>query len=252
MSMRMRGALVGCVTVGAFAAPTHLAVGTTVHLSGPDPRFGSPGEVLVNAGSARNHSVEVSYEAARDAFVITDSRGLRAFDDGCTRLGPDRVRCESPAPEGPASVSIAAGKGDDKLRTDATVGGFVTLDGGNGRNVLKISKRASGGGDLSGGRGRDRILGGAGRDSISDYAGRDVVRGRGGGDIVFVDLRSQEQGGRNRIFGGGGGDLILAKNGHGRDEIDCGRGDDEARLDRVDPKPRACENVRRHRPRRSH
>lgn len=244
--MRSRRRLMLCATLLAGVAAAQATAATTVSLDGPDSRFGSPGTVYVTGGGARSHAIDVVYRSDTDSFVITDSRRFGTLDSGCERLKRRRLRCQSPAPKGPADVTIIGGKRDDRLRVNATVKGFSRLDGQNGDNLLQIAARAKGGGELDGGDGRDRIFGGGGDDTISDFGGADVVRGRGGDDFVFVDLRSEDRG-HNRIFTGSGGDLVLAKNGHRDELIDCGPGKrDEAGLDRIDPKPRSCERVRRY------
>ncbi|MQA74550.1 MAG: hypothetical protein GEU88_09465 [Solirubrobacterales bacterium] len=236
--------VVGVVAIGAAVAP--VASATTVSLFGPDTRFGSQGEVFVSGGDAKDHQINIVQKHGDDAFVITDSRRFGALDSGCGRITRHKVRCQTPAPTGAADVAIHGAAGDDRLRVDDTVEGFATIDGGDGADVIRVARAARGGGELQGGDGADRIIGGRGGESIGDGDGADLVRGRGGEEIVFVDLFSQDRG-HNRIFTGAGADLILAKNGHRDEVLDCGGGRDEAGLDRIDPKPRSCEDLRRYR-----
>jgi Ca2+-binding RTX toxin-like protein len=237
------GVLAG-LAAGALAAP--MASATSVSLAGPDSRFGSPGQVTVIVGDRKDHAINVRFERDDDEFVITDSRRFDRLASECRRIAKRRVRCHDPAPQGSADVELDGGRGDDRLRVDGTVRGFATIDAAAGADRIRVARRARGGGDLEGGDGRDRIIGGGGDETIGDGAGADLVRGRGGDELVFVDLSSEDRG-HNRIFTGAGADDILAKNGHRDELLDCGPGRDEAGLDRIDPKPRSCEHVRRYR-----
>lgn len=73
----------------------------------------------------------------------------------------------------------------------------------------------------------------------------DVIFGRGGADRIFGkggNDRLHGGPGRDRIYGGPGRDLILARGG-GADFVDCGPGEDVARVDGRD-RVRRCERVR--------
>ena len=140
--MRSRRRLLLCATLLAGVAAAEATAATTVSLDGPDSRFGSPGTVYVTGGGARSHAIDVVYRSDTDSFVITDSRRFGTLDSGCERLKRRRVRCQSPAPKGPADVTIIGGKRDDRLRVDATVKGFSRLDGQNGDNLLRIAAMA--------------------------------------------------------------------------------------------------------------
>lgn len=81
------------------------------------------------------------------------------------------------------------------------------LEGAGGREVL------------DGARGDDRLSGGVGNDSLEGAKGKD------------------------KLAGGAGNDAVNARDGK-RDRVDCGKGRDRARVDRVD-NVRQCERVRR-------
>ena len=81
---------------------------------------------------------------------------------------------------------------------------------------------------ITGGRGGDRIRGRGGDDRLSGRRGRDCISGGTGND---------------RIFGGPGRDRISAVDGT-RDFVNCGSGNDRARVDRRDV-VRRCEHVTR-------
>jgi len=103
-------------------------------------------------------------------------------------------------------------------------------------NLQAGDDRANGGaGDdvMNGGRGDDALRGGAGDDRLSG----------GAGDDVLTDDR-----GTDRLSGGAGDDRINARDRRGsndrRDVVDCGSGDDTARVD-SDDVVRNCEHVQR-------
>jgi Ca2+-binding RTX toxin-like protein len=81
---------------------------------------------------------------------------------------------------------------------------------------------------VDGGAGRDTISGGTEEDELSGGAGKDTIVGGADPDL---------------LSGGSGGDTINARDG-GRDTINCGSGNDLARVDRFDV-VRRCEQVSR-------
>jgi Ca2+-binding RTX toxin-like protein len=110
---------------------------------------------------------------------------------------------------GAGSDRMSGGEDDDRLLGDDSTSGVGGNDG------------------LSGNAGEDLLLGGPGRDRLSGGRGNDrLTAGRG----------------RNRLRGGSGNDRLNAMNGTS-DRLDCGRGRDRARADRVDS-VRGCERVR--------
>jgi Ca2+-binding RTX toxin-like protein len=89
---------------------------------------------------------------------------------------------------------------------------------------------------LSGDEGANRIVGTVGGDRIKGGGGEDSIYGEGGADCL-------EGGpGRDRISGGEGNDEIRARD-NAPDLVDCGPGDDVARVDKSDT-VRNCESVR--------
>ncbi len=119
----------------------------------------------------------------------------------------------------------------------------LTIDGSGRKDRItggaggeRINGR--GGADrLRGGRGDDCIAGGRGEDRINGGGGEDRLNGGRGGD------RLNGGGGSDRLRGRTGDDRIWAADGV-RDVIACGRGDDRARVDRID-RVRGCERVLR-------
>jgi Ca2+-binding RTX toxin-like protein len=82
----------------------------------------------------------------------------------------------------------------------------------------------------------DILIGTSEDDVIFGRGGADRIFGKGGRDRLFGGP------GRDRIYGGPGADLILARGG-GADFVDCGDGNDVARIDGSD-RVRRCEQVR--------
>jgi dipeptidyl aminopeptidase/acylaminoacyl peptidase len=92
---------------------------------------------------------------------------------------------------------------------------------------------------IAGGRGADCLSGGAGNDKISGGAGNDTLSGGAGNDTISAGS------GRNVVSAGSGNDKINVANGK-RDRVNCGKGVDTVRADRID-KLTGCERVRRRR-----
>jgi hypothetical protein len=106
---------------------------------------------------------------------------------------------------------VIAGSGDDTIRA------------GDGMNWIESQW------------GNDDIRTGSGVDFVGAGAGDDVIRTRGGRDFIYAGP------GRDHVFAGAGPDIVVANDGE-RDVIDCGPGDDRARVDRLDV-TRNCEHI---------
>jgi Ca2+-binding RTX toxin-like protein len=113
---------------------------------------------------------------------------------------------------------------------------------------------ARGGDDtVNGGPGRDEERGGKGKDTLNGDDGRDNLDGNQGDDTLnggANDDKLKDRRGANTFNGGEGDDRIDARDrGHERgqaasiDTVDCGPGDDEARVDSND-KVVNCEHVK--------
>jgi len=109
---------------------------------------------------------------------------------------------------GVGSDRMAGMQGDDRLLGDDSTRGV----GGNDR--------------LAGNSGDDLLVGGPGKDRLAGNAGNDRLSGGRG---------------RNRLVGGPGNDRLNGANGE-FDVLNCGRGRDRVRADRVDV-VRGCERV---------
>ena len=101
---------------------------------------------------------------------------------------------------------------------------------------------------LRGGAGNDKLDGDDHADSLSGEAGHDRLFGRDGADnLLGGDGNDTLNGGagRNSYKGGAGNDRISARNGVGRERINCGSGArDRATVDRTD-RVSGCESVSR-------
>jgi dienelactone hydrolase len=99
---------------------------------------------------------------------------------------------------------------------------------------------------LVGLRGRDRLFGGAGDDCVFGNKGFDRLYGGPGDDLLHGgnhrDLLNGGPG-ADRVVGGAGDDRIKARD-RERDVVLCGKGEDKAKVDRVD-KVKGCEKVLR-------
>jgi hypothetical protein len=129
-----------------------------------------------------------------------------------------------------ASLSGTVSRLVDSTPTDCgtppTAGGpcAQVVDGTKGRDTL------------AGGPGAQRIRGHSGDDHIKGGSGNDCVNGGGGDDHVNGGT------GIDRIVGGAGRDSLNSADGE-RDTVLCGKGEDRARVDRIDT-VRGCERTR--------
>ena len=102
------------------------------------------------------------------------------------------------------------------------------------------------------GTGKDEtLIGTAYADTIKAKGGADEVRGLGGPDLLYGNGgRDEVVGGygQDKLYGGYGNDLlrsqdIFSQSGAYRDVVDCGPGDDSARVDFRDRVKDNCEDV---------
>ncbi|WP_199224026.1 calcium-binding protein [Paraconexibacter algicola] len=203
--------------------------------------------------------VTVTLSGPVDAVARTQARAsargteLVAGDESAA--AQTRLTAESVAPAArPFTVApcanVQTGTGDDEVLNGTGFGD--RLIGRAGRDLLR-------GGDgpdcLEGGPGSDVLDGGTGDDRLAGAAGNDRLEGGPGADTLRGGL------GRDRLLGGAGADLLLPGPGVDRVEagdgddrvdardrtaetVDCGRGSDQARVDRRD-RVRGCERVAR-------
>ncbi|MEA2424529.1 MAG: hypothetical protein QOH13_939, partial [Thermoleophilaceae bacterium] len=174
--------------------------------------------VVFAADPGETNAVNVGVDSA--GIYIRDTGAVLAAGAGCTIDSHREVTC---ARGGVARLNVTLGDGDDRLLGSAASGQdlFVTADGGAGGDQLKAENAGS---TLDGGAGADTLTGGNGADHLIGGAGQDTLQGGDGADVLDA------------------ADADLS------DLVDCGAGDDSAR---VDPAPSgvqaedatACETV---------
>jgi hemolysin type calcium-binding protein len=175
----------------AVTALILLAITPAVADAGTVSRSGSSLVYTAAAGEANNLIVS---GRGGSAFTFLDQQAAVAADpsSGCTVTGT-RVSCPS---GGVSGVSVLVGDGNDAV--SATLDIPVSIDGGDGDDVLK------------GGRTDDVLQGGNGNDTLYGFEGSD------------------------RYVGGAGGDTVDSVGG-GTDTLDCtGGGLDKVQRDQVD------------------
>jgi Ca2+-binding RTX toxin-like protein len=116
---------------------------------------------------------------------------------------------------------IAALGGKDRVKA---LGGKDVVCGAKGKDKLKGAKGKD---KLKGAKGRDVLNGGKGKDKLKGAKGRDVLVGGKGKD---------------KLAGGKGKDKLKARDGK-KDRVNCGPGNDTAKVDAKD-KVRKCETVK--------
>jgi Ca2+-binding RTX toxin-like protein len=155
------------------------------------------------------------------------------------------------------SNRIVATNGDDVVKGG---GGNDTLHllkgddkgyGQGGRDIILGDETGAGGNDfVSGGGGNDRVFGMAGNDTVNGDSGNDVVHGGDGVDVMNGGagndtLDDAPRGGASagdKLNGGAGNDDIFSRDGK-RDYVDCGSGNDIAKVDSKDKVAANCERI---------
>lgn len=154
------------------------------------------------------------------ALYVADTGGV---DANIRRISPDVCTLA------PSSRCVDGTDGPDRLvgtkRGDIVIGGAGddVVHAGDGQNVVY------------GQWGNDTILTGSYVDTVYGGGGNDVIRTGAGEDFVFPGS------GRDIVDAGRGPDHVIANDGE-RDAVDCGPGDDRARVDEYDV-VRNCEHV---------
>jgi len=108
--------------------------------------------------------------------------------------------------------------------------------------------------NITGTNGPDRLIGTPNKDQIYGLGGPDYLSGKPSADALYGG-RDNDQvragNGRDHVFGGqgsdelyggGGNDVMSAADGY-KDYVNCGRGTDNAYVDKRDRVNRDCENV---------
>jgi hypothetical protein len=127
---------------------------------------------------------------------------------------------------GPGADLLSGGEGDDSVAYGGSASVDVSLDlvandGAAGeRDNVGVDVE-----DVFAGDGDDKLVGSAGANTLDGGAGNDRITGGAGADT---------------LFGGEGDDFIDARDGQ-RDRVECGPGNDTAKVDRIDDVSTDCE-----------
>jgi hypothetical protein len=156
--------------------------------------------------------------------------------------GPSRIvatRFNDTIYTGAGATTIHGMPGSDKLYSGA------------GNDIVLGDETGKGGNDfIDGGPGSDRVFGMAGNDTVHGGSGNDVVHGGTGsdkmygddGNDVLDDAPRNGPSGSDSFYGGGGNDEIFSRDGT-KDYVDCGAGQDVAKVDSQDSVAGNCEQV---------
>ena len=196
-------------------------------------------DALWGCGSVRYRPGGAQAGAAASVALAGRNRSLdvflgsAGFDTLLGTPGDDVLLLDDPATPGVARLggieSIRMGAGNDVVDLSSRTLGFgdVRIAGGTGNDVLwsnagnDLLSGGDGDDDLDGGDGNDLLQGDAGADRLNGGAGNDALQG-GAGNDVLVDTQ-----GNNILEGGAGADGLT--DGAGSSFLAGGRGNDTVR-----------------------
>ncbi|MFV2065670.1 MAG: SdrD B-like domain-containing protein, partial [Pirellulales bacterium] len=169
-------------------------VGTELVLNiGPDAS-------LRQAGATDGDDVvKIEFDQASGMYVVSGFNHIQEFP-------------------GVTSILVRAGDGADEITFDGSVAVPVTMEGGDGDDILIGGQGPN---TIRGGKGNDRITGGKLADDLFGDEGDDVITGKDGDDTI------EGGDGSDRIRGEGGNDTI--NGGEGDDDLSGGGGADTLR-----------------------
>ncbi|HWS39441.1 MAG TPA: calcium-binding protein [Actinoplanes sp.] len=200
------------------------AVGTALLTAASALLWATPAQAATTGVVSVVQTTKVRYKAGngqQNQVVITRSGNTITVDDrvtikagaGCRAVKGDKTRIRCTPSKAPTRVQVFAGDRNDRVENLSDLG--ISIDGGNGNNVLIGGPRADlivayngtnkiygrgGADDLRGGGGKDLIWGGAGADHILGDDGNDVISAGAGADYVSTGV------GNDRVYGGAGND----------------------------------------------
>jgi hypothetical protein len=231
------------IVSGALAGFASASV--TVRVRQPccdDSRFPFGGDVDVT-GSDHSERISVSSNAKRVLKVHADTRVAERKERYCVSLRARLLRCRT---QEVADGFVEGMGGRDVILTSIGAGPDLIVDGGRSSDELWDR-----GGDryLLGGPDADVIHGGAGPDWLQ---GDDVLGDKGasaGADRLFGGPGDDELGdffdrGADVMRGGQGDDDLWAVNKSTQAVIDGGRGEDRCTIEKRDPRPVNCEEIK--------
>ena len=162
-----------------------------------DPETGDPTQIVVTVNDNRTKD----YPAA-------DFDGIR-YDSGSDnrRVHLRVVRADDKPFE--KEVEVETGDGEDDVLVDSDAFGFVLVNGGNDKLIVRAGGAlvSGGGGDdyVEGGDGDDVLGGGGGDDTIVSGGGNDLLSGDGDDDVLI-----DSDGTGNCLRGGPGNDQLYS------------------------------------------
>ena len=139
------------------SSPRRLEIETLEPRCVPAVTAALAGGVLAIVGDAARDHIRVSLDGINNQLVVRD------FVDEVARFDSAAV----------ASIAVNAGGGDDVVKIDPQVTQPATIDGGDGRDILR------------GGSGATTLLGATGPDKLRAGAGPTTLDGDGGRDLLF-------------------------------------------------------------------
>ena len=242
----------GVVRTSAMAAALALALAGTAQAAPTYiPKTATGIQVQAAPGTINHISIVYGvFEQGNDGFhvdaqYISDTAGMvvqEAEGQVCTQPVANRTACVDTGttagiPDGETGTGenpvIKLGDRDDFLSSDNV--GDLEVIGGSGDDTMRGGSRP--------------VIGGAefGNDASSEYfrgqGGDDVLKGFGQPDTIDGGKGNDKiDGGKGKddLYGGGGNDVINARDGQRDRRINCGPGNDKAKVDKVDPSPVSC------------
>ncbi|HZA58894.1 MAG TPA: calcium-binding protein [Solirubrobacterales bacterium] len=237
------GALTLLLAGTALGAPTNIPkTATGVHVSA------APG--TVNHIAIRYGVFEQGTDGFHvDAHYISDTAGLTVVEaEGqiCTQPVANTTACVDTGttagiPNGSTGTgedpTIKLGDRDDTLVSDNV--GSLQVIGGPGDDTMKGGSRPVVDVGFEGEPGfvdpsSESFRGQGGNDVLKGFAQPDLLNGGKGNDKIDGGK------GRDDLYGGGGRDRLNAKDGQRDASINCGPGNDSAKVDKIDPRPVSC------------
>jgi len=197
-------------------------------------------DVTVIRGDGLDDRLQVIWRGDRKYTVVS---GGKLSGDGCAPARPRHLRCV--LGRYVALAEVYGGSGADRISLRGTPRAFG-ITGNGGPDVLHGSSSDE---VLTGSQGNDQINGAGGDDVLGGESnnvrrpsnpGDDTLRGGRGND----ELGDYYELGADSFFGGPGRDVVDATDSARDEQINGGPGVDLCRIDRKDPEPRSCEEIK--------
>jgi Ca2+-binding RTX toxin-like protein len=166
---------------------------------------------------------QICTQPINNTTACVDTGTTAGIPDGSTGTGENPTiklgdQADTLVSDNVGDLEVIGGPGNDKMRGGSRPVIVAAFEGEPG-SIEPSSEyfRGQGGNDLLKGFGQPDVLdGGKGNDKLDGGKGRDD------------------------LYGGGGSDVLNARDGQKDRRIDCGPGNDTAKVDKVDPTPVSC------------